>query len=52
VRIEGSEFAATVILIDGPDDEALAGVDGLLGTAFLKAKRIEFDFDSGVLRWQ
>jgi predicted aspartyl protease len=52
VRIAGAEVAITVILIDGPDDEALAGVDGLLGTAFLKAKRIEFDFDSGVLRWQ
>jgi len=52
VRIVGGEVVISVILIDGPDEDALPGVDGVLGTAFLNAKRIEFDFDAKVLRWQ
>jgi hypothetical protein len=30
----------------------MPGVDGYLGPASLQAKRIEFDFDAMVLRWQ
>ena len=52
VRIAGGEVVISVILIDGPDEGALPGVDGVLGTAFLSAKRIEFDFDARILRWQ
>jgi hypothetical protein len=47
MRIEVS----IAILIDGPDDKTLPGVDGYLGPATLQAKRIEFDFDAKVLRW-
>jgi predicted aspartyl protease len=52
VRIFGPEEVTTVFLIDGPGRGALPGVDGYLGTASLHAKRIEFDFDARVLRWQ
>ena len=52
VRIAGAEVVTTVLLIDGPDEDVLPGVDGYLGPASLRAKRIEFDFDARVLRWQ
>jgi len=52
VQIVGAQVAITVFLIDGPDEDALSGVDGYLGPAALQAKRVEFDFDAGVLRWQ
>ncbi len=52
VRIIDAEVATTVLLIDGPDEDVLPGVDGYLGPASLQAKRIEFDFDARVLRWQ
>jgi predicted aspartyl protease len=52
VRIDGSERVTTVLLIDGPDDAALPGVDGYLGVNALLAKRIEFNFAAKVLRWQ
>jgi len=40
------------IVIDDPKKDALLGVDGFLGPASPKAKRIEFDFDAKVLRWR
>jgi predicted aspartyl protease len=52
VRIVDAEVVSTAILIDAPDDKTLPGVDGYLGPATLQAKRIEFDFDAKVLRWQ
>jgi predicted aspartyl protease len=52
VRIAGAEIGTTFTLIDDPIEDDLRGVDGIVGTAFLHAKRIEFDFDAGVLRWQ
>ena len=52
VQIVGAQVATTVFLIDGPDEDALPGVDGYLGPAALQAKRVEFDFDAGELRWQ
>jgi predicted aspartyl protease len=51
VRIVDAEVVSIAILIDGPDDKTLPGVDGYLGPATLQAKRIEFDFDAKVLRW-
>jgi len=39
-------------VIDDPKKDALLGVDGFLGPASPKAKRIEFDFDAKVLRWR
>jgi len=51
VRIVNAEVVSTAILMDGPDDDALPGVDGYLGPATLQAKRTEFDFDAKVSRW-
>ena len=52
VRIAGAEVVTTVMLIDGPDEDTMSGVDGFLGPVSLQAKRIEFDFDAMVLRWE
>ena len=52
VRLFGPETVTTVFLADGPDTGKLAGIDGYLGVASLKAKRVEFDFAARVLRWQ
>jgi predicted aspartyl protease len=51
-RIAGAEVGTTFTLINDPVEDDLSGVDGIVGTAFFHAKRIEFDFDAGVLRWQ
>lgn len=52
VRLGGQETIATVFLTDGPSPGSLAGVDGYLGIASLKAKRVEFDFAARLLRWE
>ncbi len=52
VRIGGPEEVVTVVVIDGPDEGTMQGMDGYLGTASLHAKRIEFDFAKMVLWWQ
>jgi len=52
VRIGGPEETITVVMMDGPDERTLPGVDGYLGPAALHAKRIEFDFAARVLRWE
>jgi predicted aspartyl protease len=48
----GREKVATVFLADGPNGGDLPGVDGYLGLASLRAKRVEFDFAAKVLRWE
>jgi len=52
VRIGGPPRIITVVLIDGPDEHSMPGIDGYLGTASLHANRIEFDFTQMVLEWQ
>ena len=52
VRLGGQETIATVFLTDGPESGGLPGVDGYLGIASLKAKRVEFDFAGRLLRWE
>ena len=52
VRLVGQETVATVFLTDGPEPGGLPGVDGYLGIASLKAKRVEFDFAARLLRWE
>ena len=52
VRLVGEETVATVFLTDGPAPGGLPGVDGYLGIASLKAKRVEFDFAARLLRWE
>ena len=52
VRLPGSEGVETVFLADCPAAGEPPGVDGYLGIASLKAKRVEFDFASRMLRWE
>lgn len=52
VKLGGPEEAVTVILIEGPEEAIMPGLDGYLGVPALHAKRIEFDFAKMLLRWQ
>jgi predicted aspartyl protease len=51
-RLDGPESDAEVFLISGPREDLLPGIDGYIGTAPLKAKRIEIDFEGKTMRWQ
>jgi predicted aspartyl protease len=51
VQILGRDTVTPVYLIDGSNPD-VAAIDGYLGPASLHPKRLEFDFTSGVLRWQ
>lgn len=51
-RLDGPESDAEVFLMKGPRQDLLLGIDGYLGTASLKAKRIELDFEGKTMRWQ
>lgn len=46
-----AEIERTAFLVNGPDKNTLPGVDGYLGIAALKARRITFDFSAGRLTW-
>ena len=52
VQLGGPEKAISTILIAGPQDRIVPGLDGYLGVAALHANRIEFDFSKMVLHWQ
>jgi predicted aspartyl protease len=52
VEIAGAQRVTPVLLIDGPGNAALSGVDGYLGPAALHARRVEFDFAGRTVRWQ
>lgn len=52
VPIGGSEEVVPVVLIDGPSEHTMPGIDGYLGTASMHANRIEFNFTEMVLWWQ
>jgi predicted aspartyl protease len=57
VRLPGVQLAdpqgiTPVLLIEGPGNADLDGVDGYLGPAALHAKRLELDFAAKTLRWQ
>lgn len=51
-RLDGTESDAEVFLLKGPRQDLLLGIDGYLGTAPLKAKKIELDFEGRTIRWQ
>ena len=51
-QLDGRETDAAVFLMKGPQQDLLPGIDGFLGTAPLKAKRIELDFEGKTMRWQ
>jgi aspartyl protease len=51
-RLAGRESNTEVFLINGPQADQLSGIDGFIGTSFLRAKRIEVDFEGKTIRWQ
>jgi len=51
VSIAGRKQKITVVLVRGPEEHAMPGVDGYLGMASLHPKRIDFNFAEGVLAW-
>lgn len=52
VQLGAPEETIAVILINGPEERIVPGLDGYLGVTALHANRIEFDFAKMVLRWQ
>lgn len=52
LRLGGPESAEEVFLVPGPRTNLLPDIDGFLGTAPLKANRIELDFVGQALRWK
>ena len=51
VRLGPSETQLEVFLMEGPPLGVLEGIDGILGIALLKAKRVDFDLEANRLRW-
>jgi predicted aspartyl protease len=45
------ELDSRVLLIKGPPDGVIPGIDGVIGTAWLKARWINFNFATNTLRW-
>jgi predicted aspartyl protease len=46
-----TELEKTVFLVKAPPENVLPGIDGYLGTAALKARRIDFNFETNTLAW-
>jgi len=42
----------SVLLVDGPPPETLRGIDGIMGLAVLKARRVHFDFVEKRVSWE
>src|SRR5579864_7326670 len=51
LQLGGRDIARTVFLTQSPTKGVLDGIDGLLGLAALKARRINFDFETNTLSW-
>lgn len=51
-RLGASETDLRVMLVKGPQDNVLSGIDGYLGIAMLQARRVTFDFAAPALGWQ
>jgi len=47
-----TDLDGTVFLVKAPPDKVLPGIDGYLGIAALKARRIDFNFDTNTLAWK
>lgn len=52
LQLNNTVSETPVWLADEPKENVLPGIDGVIGTASLKARQIEFDFEKNVLRWQ
>ena len=51
-RLGTTDLSGTVFLIKAPSGNVLSGIDGYLGTAALKARRIDFNFEAKTLAWK
>jgi predicted aspartyl protease len=51
-RLGRTRLDGTVFLVKAPPSSVLPGIDGYLGTAALKARRIDFDFKTKTLAWK
>jgi predicted aspartyl protease len=52
VRIGELEASTVVLLIPGPPDDVLPGIDGYLGVSELRARRMTLDFVAKTLSWE
>jgi hypothetical protein len=48
-RLGTTDLETTVFLVKAPPGNVLVGIDGYLGTAVLKAHRVDFDFETNTL---
>jgi len=46
-----TDLGRTVFLVKAPPTNVLPGIDGYLGTDTLKARRIDFNFETNTLAW-
>jgi predicted aspartyl protease len=51
-RLGTTDLGGTVFLVKTPPSKVLSGIDGYLGTAALKARRINFNFETNTLAWK
>ena len=51
-RLGTTDLDGTVFLVKAPPGSLLLGIDGYLGTAALKAHRIDFNFETNTLAWK
>jgi predicted aspartyl protease len=52
IRLGAGETDLGILMADGPPDNVLSSIDGLLGIASLKAHRIHFDYARNQLSWE
>jgi hypothetical protein len=52
IRLGSTNIDGRVLLTPAPADTVLPGIAGFFGVSSLKARRIDFDFEHGTLRWQ
>ena len=51
LQLGGRDMQREVFLTESPRNDALAGIDGYLGLGTLRARRINFDFETNTLSW-
>ena len=51
-RLGTTDLGRTVFLVKAPPANVLPGIDGYLGTDALKARRIDFNFETNTLAWK
>jgi hypothetical protein len=51
-RLGTTDLNGTVFLVKAPSANVLSGIDGYLGTTVLKARRIDFNFETKTLAWR